>query len=91
MRAGERKAIWPAFLERYQAILSARNVVLGYEAPDQERSLMVATGADQADIRGYHQYSCPWLDRLVAENYRKGAAAGASLPRSASSEGIVSG
>ena len=65
---------WPAFLEQYQAILAARNIVLGYAAPDEDRALIVATGADQADIRKYHQYSCPWLDRLVQTNWRSGGA-----------------
>jgi DNA-binding CsgD family transcriptional regulator/PAS domain-containing protein len=65
---------WPVFLERYQTILAARNLALGYSVLDQRPSLIVATGADQADIRKYHQYTCPWLDRLIRTNWRAGGA-----------------
>ena len=50
---------WPVFLERYQATLAARNLALVYEAPDLKRSLMFATGADEADIQKYHQSGYP--------------------------------
>jgi DNA-binding CsgD family transcriptional regulator len=64
---------WTTFLERYQAILEARNVAFGYTAPGRE-GMLIATGADQADIRKYHQYPCPWLERLVRSNWRSGGA-----------------
>ena len=61
---------WASFLERYQEILEARNIVLAHFPPEQQRTLVMATGADQTDIRKYYQYSCPWLDRLMAENWQ---------------------
>jgi DNA-binding CsgD family transcriptional regulator len=64
---------WTTFLERYQAILEARNVALGYTVPGHD-AMLIATGADQADIRKYHQYQCPWLERLMRSNWRTGGA-----------------
>jgi hypothetical protein len=67
-------SLWPVFLERYQALTSARKVALGYEPPGEERVVIMASGADQGDIRKYHQYPCPWLDRLLLANWRTGGA-----------------
>ena len=63
---------WPDFLMRFQAVLSSRNTALMYATPNEV--VVQATGADQADIRKYHQYPCPWLDRLVAANWQTGGA-----------------
>ena len=65
---------WPAFLGRYQELLAARNVALGYAAPEHDKMLVVATGADEGDVRKYHQYPCPWLERLILANWRTGGA-----------------
>ncbi|MEZ5355077.1 MAG: hypothetical protein R2762_20770 [Bryobacteraceae bacterium] len=67
-------ARWPAFLGRYQEILAARNIALGYTSPDLSQSLFLATGVDMSDMERYHRYPCPWLDRLLMANWRDGGA-----------------